>query len=172
MTVEAIRGKKLGSRVAGRRSPNLAAAIYGTIVASAVVAGLDKANATPIRALGLLLASGAFFWAGHVYAYLVADRVLGHHRMKRDDVSRVMSRELPVFLSSLPLGVPLVSGALGIVGRDTALTLALLVGVAMLAGWGVVFSRREGYGLAGVLGAATVNAAVGLFIVAVKVALP
>jgi hypothetical protein len=42
-----------------------------------------------------------------VYAYLLADRIHGHHRMKREDVSRVMSREWPLFQLSFPLAVPL-----------------------------------------------------------------
>jgi hypothetical protein len=170
--VDAIRASKVMSRMAGRRSANLAGAIYGTIVATTVVAGLDKANATPVRALGLLLATGSFFWAAHVYAYLLADRIHGHHRMHPEDVRRMMWREWPLLRAVLPVAVPLAAGAAGVISAAAALFLALLVGVAMLVGWGVVFSRREGYGLAGVLAAATVNAAVGLFIVGLKAALP
>jgi hypothetical protein len=44
------------------------------------------------------------------------------------------------------------------------------IGVAALIAWGIVFSRREGHGLAGVVGAAIVNATVGLLIIALKVA--
>jgi hypothetical protein len=83
-----------------------------------------------------------------------------------------MWREWPLLRAVLPVAVPLAAGAAGVIGDDVSLFLALLVGVAMLIGWGVVFSRREGYGLAGVLAAATVNAAVGLFIVGLKAALP
>jgi hypothetical protein len=157
-------------RLAGRRSPNLAGAIYGTIVATAVVAGLDERNASPLRALLILLATGAFFWAAQVYAYLLADRLHGRNRMKRDDVSRIMSREWPLFQSSFPLAVPLALGSLGIVEGDSALGLATLVGVASLVAWGILFSRREGHGLAGIVGAATANAAVGLLILGLKLA--
>ena len=65
-------------RLAGRRSSNLAGAIYGTIVATAVVAGLDEKNTvSAARAFWILLASGVFFWAAHVYAFLLADRLHG-----------------------------------------------------------------------------------------------
>jgi hypothetical protein len=158
-------------RLAGRGSSNLAGAIYGTIVSTAVVAGLDEKNTVSApRALWILLASGVFFWAAHVYAFLLADRLHGHHRMKRDDVSRVMSREWPLLQSSFPLAVPLALGSLGIIDGDSALSLAALVGVASLVAWGVLFSRREGHGLAGIVGAATANAAVGLFIIGLKLA--
>ena len=66
--------------------------------------------------------------------------------------------------------MPLALGALGIVSGALALDLALFVGVAALVGWGIVFSRREGHGLAGIIAAASVNAAVGLIIVGLKVA--
>ena len=46
----------------------------------------------------------------------------------------------------------------------------MAVGVAALFGWGVVFSRREGHGLAGIIGAASLNATVGLVIIGLKVA--
>jgi hypothetical protein len=111
-----------------------------------------------------------FFWAAHVYAFLLADRLHGRHRMKRDDVRRVMSREWPLFQSSLPLAVPLALGSLGIIDGDSALGLATLVGVASLAAWGILFSRREGHGPAGMVGAAAANAGVGLLIIGLKLA--
>ena len=81
-----------------------------------------------------------------------------------------MSREWPLLQSSFPLAVPLALGSLGIIDGDSALGLATLVGVASLVAWGVLFSRREGHGLAGIVGAATANAAVGLFIIGLKLA--
>jgi hypothetical protein len=161
-----------GLRLAGRSSPNLAGAIYGTIVATAVAAGLDdKSSVSAARAFWILLGSGVFLWAAHVYAFLLADRLHGRHRMKRDDIRRVISREWPLFQSTFPLAVPLALGALGLIDRDSALGLATFVGVVTLAAWGVVFSYREGYGLAGIGAAATANAIVGLFIIGLKVAL-
>ena len=41
--------------------------------------------------------------------------------------------------------------------------------MAALVGWGVVFSRKEGHGLVGIVVAAALNAAVGLLIVGFKV---
>jgi hypothetical protein len=170
--VSRIKAKKLPSRVAGRRSPNLAGAIDGTIVATAVVAGLGKAEATPTHALGLLVATGTFFWAAHVYAYLLAGRIHGHHRMGAEDVRRVMVLEWPQLQAALPLSLPLVAGALGLIDDTLSLSLALLVGVLALVGWGVVFARREGQSPANVVIVALLNACVGLLIVSLKAALP
>ena len=92
--------------------------------------------------------------------------------MKRDDVVGVMSREWPLFQSTFPLAVPLALGALGDHrARDAALNLALVWSASRRWSAGaVLFSRREGHGLAGIVGAASVNAAVGLLIIGLKVA--
>lgn len=170
--VARIRAKKLPSHVAGRRSPNLAGAIEGTIIATAVVAGLDEAQATPTRALLLLFATGTFFWAAHVYALLLAGRIHGRHRMRPADVRGVMALEWPLLQAGSPLSLPLLAGALGLIDESLSLSLALLVGVLMLVAWGVLFARREGHGPTGVLVAALLNGFVGLVIVALKAALP
>ena len=168
-TVERIRAKKLPSRVVGRRQSNLVGAIEGTIVATAVVATLDETSASVLRSFWILLATGTFFWIAHVYADLLAARIKGHHRMKRDDVTHVMSREWPLLMSSFVLAIPLALGWVGVLSRDLALGLSTGVGVAALIGWGVVFSRREGHGPGGVVAAAIMNAAVGLLIISLKV---
>ena len=110
MTTGTATVRFLASRTAGRRSPNLPGAIYGTIIATAVVAGLGEAGSVSSeRALAILLGTGAVIWAAEVYSSLLAGRIR-RRRTSRDDVSRVMSREWPVFLASLPLTVPLVLG--------------------------------------------------------------
>jgi len=68
--------------------------------------------------------------------------------------------------------VPLALGALGILSTDAAFGFATLVGVAMLIGWGVVFSHRAGHGAVGLVGAAAVNSVVGLLIVGLELAIP
>jgi hypothetical protein len=171
MTTGTATVRFLASRTAGRRSPNLPGAIYGTIIATAVVAGLGEAGSVSSeRALAILLGTGAVIWAAEVYSSLLAGRIR-RRRTSRDDVSRVMSREWPVFLASLPLTVPLVLGWTGVLEAGTAVGLATLVGVLALIGWGIRLARREGYGAAGIAAVATVNATVGLFIIGLKSAL-
>lgn len=89
--------------------------------------------------------------------------------MKRADITRVLSHESPLFQSTFVLAVPLALGAIGVLGSGPAFNLSWLVGAAALVGWSVLFARREGYGLAGVIGTASVNACVGLLIIVLKV---
>ena len=123
------------SRFVGRRSPNLPAVIYGTILATAFVAGMNEMDSmTAARALGVLLATGAVIWAARVYAYLLAERLQGKRRLHWGDVRRVGTREWPIFQATLPLSLPLALGALGVLGEDAAFSFATVVGVAMLIG--------------------------------------
>jgi hypothetical protein len=172
MTAEPLTVKVLASRMAGRRSPNLVSAIYGTIVATAVVAGLgERPSVSPQRALWILLASGVFFWAAHAYATLLATPVEERRRRGPVDVRGALARDWPLFQSSIPLAVPLLLGWLGILGDRTALAVAIVVGILTLVALGIAFARRGGYSLAGIVACASMNAAVGLFIVALKVAI-
>jgi hypothetical protein len=171
MTTDTITARHLASRLAGKRSVNLAGAIYGTIVATAIVAGLgERASVSAPRALWIVLASGLFFWAAHVYAAVLAQRIQEHRGTTRKDVAREMVRDLPLFYSSFPVAVPLVLGCFGVLGAHTALGVATAVGVVSLVGWGVRLAYREGLGLGGIVAAASLNAAVGMFIVGLKVA--
>jgi hypothetical protein len=171
MAVEKTIVRSLARRVAGRNAPNLAGAIFGTIVATAVVAGMDEnGSVSPPRALSILLGTGAIFWAAHVYANLLADRIERPGRSKREDLRRLMSREWPLLQSSFPLALPLVLSWVGLLSAETAIDLATLVGVIALVGWGISFARREGYGPAGIVVTASVNAAFGLLMIGIKTA--
>jgi len=172
VATQTLTPKRFASRVAGKRAPNLAGAIYGTIVATAVVAGLGEREAISARrGLWILLASGVFFWVAHVYASVVAQRVKEHRSTRRADVTKAFSHEWPLFYSTLPLAVPLALGWLGVFGGHVALGVATFVGVLTLVAWGIALSRREGYGLAGIAAVASINATVGLMIVGLKLAI-
>jgi hypothetical protein len=165
--------KRLASRVSGKRSKNLPSAILGTIIATAIVTGLDEADdVSATRAFFVLLGACTAIWAAHVYSDLLADRLAGHHRMRSRDVHRAMVNDWPLLQSTLPIAVPLLAGAFEIISDHAAFNLATLIGVATLVGWGVVFSRREGHGPAGIIGAAALNALVGLLIIGLEVAIP
>jgi hypothetical protein len=159
-------------KVAPRLPANLAGGIYGTILATALVAGLDEGHTfSAARALGILLGTGAVLWAAHVYAAVLADRIERQPRPSWAEVRQIALREWPLFQSSVPLAVPLALGWLGLLARSTALSLATMVGVVTLVWWGIAFARHQGHGVGAIVIAVTMNAVVGLFIVGLKVAI-
>ena len=107
-----------------------------------------------------------------MYADLLAARIKGHHRMRRADVAHVLHREWPLLQASMLLAVPLAFGALGILSRDAALDLAALPSASRpCSRWGIVFSRARGPRPRGHRRRCDViNAAVGLIIIGLKVA--
>jgi hypothetical protein len=80
-----------------------------------------------------------------------------------------MAAELPMLESALPTAIALALGAIGVLSRETAATVAIAVGVATLFLWGLVVARASGLPWARSLTRATISGGFGLLIVALKV---
>src|SRR3954452_21718743 len=124
-----------------------AGGIYGTIVATAVVAGAAT-HGQYERMLGVTVITLVVFWLAHVYA-----ESLGHHLQNAtglawSTVTRAMARERPMLVGPLPLLALLLLGAVGLLDENLAVNLALWAGVVQLAAWGVVYARLQGWGWA------------------------
>ena len=64
-------------------------------------------SAGPADAFWILVGSGVFFWAAHVYAELPSRRLHTKHPLTRTGVAQVMWHEWPLFQATFPLAVPL-----------------------------------------------------------------
>jgi hypothetical protein len=151
------------------RAPDTAGAIYGTLVAMAVIAGVarDPAHA---RVLTLTVATLAVFWLAHVYAAAVAHHLRGARRLEWAAVRVAMAEERPLLEGPLPLLLMLGLGRVGLLDEHLAVTLALWLGVVQLLGWGVAYARRQRWGWPMAVTVGVVNGAFGLVIVALEVA--
>ena len=147
----------------------IAGAIYGTILATTVVASLgsnpDKLN----RSILIVLFTSAVFWAAHVYSLIVAGRMVARRRLTRREVRQIAGNEWPMLQSSLPVVLPLVLGALGWISRDAASNIAMLVGIAALFVYGVLLGLRERRGIISVVFNALVVGSFGILILLLKV---
>jgi hypothetical protein len=88
--------------------------------------------------------------------------------MGAEDVRRVMVLEWPQLQAALPLSLPLIAGALGLID-DTLVAQPCAPSAAALAAGDVLFARREGQSPMG-LDVAPLNACVGLLIVGLAAA--
>jgi hypothetical protein len=144
-------------------------AIYGTIVATAVVAA-SAHEERPGFILAATVATLLVFWIAHVYA-----EVLGHGlRQARLDLSivpAVMAEELSMLAAPALSVLFLLLGALGLLGEGLAVRLALWNGVAQLVGWGVEVGRRLGRSWPAALLGGVVNGALGVVIILLEVLL-
>ena len=152
------------------KDSNVAGAIYGTILATSVVAGLSEAGEVEkVPGAAVVLATSVVFWIAHVYA-----GVLGLHLERRRGFSfglvrGVMAHEWAILVSGVPPAVVLALGALGFYDRATGYAIAIGVGVVSLVLWGVAYAREQGYGLIGILVTGLLNGALGVVIVGLKV---
>jgi hypothetical protein len=147
----------------------VARTIYGTILITALVAGLSEAKDVDAwQILVSVTATAVVFWAAHVYAELLSLRLDRRRRLTRAEQLGTLRDELPMLEAGIPAGVALALAALGFYSTDTGVTLAIGFGVASLFAYGVVLGHREGANRLQTVYAAAVNGSFGLVIVALK----
>ncbi|GAB2749413.1 hypothetical protein GCM10027072_52760 [Streptomyces bullii] len=145
-------------------------AVYGSLVAASVVAGASAAGPyARLELVLLLLCTGVVFWAAHAYATLVGD-LLPHRPLTWSGVGRVCAHEWPIVQAAVaPAAAVAISPVLGL-GVEGAAWLALGVAVVQQVAWATAAVLRAGASRRAVVSAAAVNLALGLVIVAAKVA--
>jgi hypothetical protein len=153
-----------------RRLAKLAAhpsgAIYGTIVATALIAATAAHEDDPGRiAIGVIVTL-LVFWIAHVYANVIEYGL--RHAGRRANLRAIMTDELAMVEAPALSIVLLLLGAIGLLSHGLAVNLALANGVAQLLFWGIAVARRAGrpWPLALLVGA--VDAAFGVLIVVLK----
>ena len=156
-------------RRAEHQAHAIAGAIYGTILATTVVASLGHDPDKLAHSLAIVLFTSAVFWAAHVYSLMVAGRMVAGRKLTRVEIGQIARNEWPMLQSSLPVAVPLALGVFGIISRDVAATLALLVGIGALFCYGVLLGLREGRGRINLVWNAFVVGSFGILILLLKV---
>jgi hypothetical protein len=149
-------------------APDTAAAIYGTIIAMAVVAG-TAADPGHGKALWLTVATLFVFWLAHVYAQTLSHHLKGARRLEWPAVRAAMVEERPLLEGPIPLLVVLALGELHVLEGRTAVRLALWIGVVELVTWGILYARRQQWGWPSAATAGAVNGLLGLAIVLLEV---
>jgi hypothetical protein len=135
-----------------------------------VIASSRDEDAGAGTILSELLTTMLVFWLAHVYARFISSRLDRPGEPLLADLRRSIREEWPVGQAAIVPALALGLGAVGILSRDTAVTLAIGLGVVALAGWGFAIARRARLDLARTLGVAAVNATLGLLLVGMNVA--
>lgn len=124
------------------RAHREAGAVYGTILVLAVVAALSEdEDATSLAILGGLLATSLVFWVAHIYADVLSRRASGDEMPWWPLLASAAHREWPLVEAAIAPALPLLLGAIGLVGSSAAVTLSLIVGLVDLAAWGYIAGR-------------------------------
>jgi len=150
----------------------IAGAIYGTIVVMATivaggandgVGGWQLAVASVVTTIVLGLA--------HLYAELVAGGIARQRRLTAAERRSVFRREAAIPLAAVLPVVVLILGATGLIDETAAVWIALGIGVATLGVQGLRYARVEGFRPIATAVSIGLNLALGLVLVALKVAI-
>jgi hypothetical protein len=153
-----------------RARPGAARAIYGLILATAVVSGLSEDSALSSRELlaGVAVTT-LVFWLAHVYAEALG-RQLGRDRpLGWTDLRDVAREESSMIQAAVPTLLALGLGWIGVLSKDASVDLAIGLGVAALVACGFLIARHTRLSPLGTLVAVSLTGVLGLAIVALKV---
>jgi hypothetical protein len=117
---------------------------------------------------GWAVATAFVFFLAHVYASIVA-RGFARPAMAIRLVKEESKREWPMVQGALIPAAVMLLAPLGIISEEEASYFAVWTGVAMLFGAGLVSGNKEDLGWGRSLVIGSINAAIGLLIVALKI---
>ena len=147
----------------------LTSSIYGTVLAIALIAAYSaEEELDSLLIAAALLVTLGVFWLAHSQAELLAVRYAAGHGLSRKEVREHLRHGWPMVEAGFPPVGALLLGAVGLIGEDTAVDLALGVGVAELAAWGVAVGVKERLGVLRTAGVTAVNVSLGLAVVLLK----
>lgn len=148
----------------------VAAAVYGSIVAAALIGAFRQEHASSEATALALLSTLLVFWAAHVWSAIVGERIaLGIHFTFRHG-AEIARAEWPLIEASFAPAAFLLLGWAGVFADRTAATAALAVCVLQLFAWGLVVGHRAYDRVWMVLASGAANALLGLVLIAREIA--
>ena len=147
----------------------IAGTVYGTIVVMATVTAGSSGDETDAWRLAVTVTVTVLvLWIAHVYAHGLAESLERKRRLDREELVSVARRELAIPAAALAPVAALVLAAVGVLGEQTAVWLALGIGVVTLGVQGARYAAVEQLDRTGTLTAVAVNLLLGLVIVGLK----
>jgi hypothetical protein len=147
-----------------------AAAIYGSIVATALIGALGEADVSARDITLSVLTTMIVFWLAHTWAAVAGERIHRRHRLSWHRVRALGSEEWPMVEAGFGPLAALLLGWIGLTSDETAATLAVAIGVIQLFAWGLFLGHRVyGTWLGGAL-AGLGNGILGLVLVLLEAA--
>src|SRR6266516_501583 len=157
-------GGGLWSGRQARLTANASRAIYGTIVATALIAATSAHEDNPGRIGLTVLVTLLVFWLAHVYSAFL-EHGLRQEQLAAAHLRATMAGEFAmVEAPGLSVAILFV-GALSWVDDRLAINVALANGIVQLFLWGAAVARRLGRAWPAALVAGLVNAGFGVVIV-------
>jgi hypothetical protein len=153
------------------KADHYAAAVYGSIVAAALIEAFRGEHAQAETTALAVLSTMGVFWLAHVWSAIVGERL--HRRERRlglHRVAQIARAEWPLVEASFAPVFVLCLGWVGVVSDNVAEELALIVCIIQLFGWGLAVGLRAYDHWTGALLSGLANGALGLMVVSLEVA--
>ena len=150
-----------------RDGTDLSSAVYGSLLVTTLVATQARSDASTAFIVATLLIAVGVFWLTEVWSEVVNHRVRGP--INRAGLLEIAREESPMLLAAIPPALVLATASLGITTANQATDLALVVCVIQLFIWGLIVGRAVNRGWGVALLVASVDCALGLLIVVLKV---
>jgi hypothetical protein len=147
-----------------------AAAIYGSIVATAIVGALRETDVSASELTVDVFATVVVFWLAHSWAAIAGERIHTGHRLSVHRVRALAREEWPMVEAGFGPVFALVLGWIGVLDEDDAARLAIGIGVVQLFAWGFVLGRRVYDTWFGAVLAGLGNGALGVVLVLLEIA--
>jgi hypothetical protein len=153
----------------GQRSADeLATAIYGTILSTALIAAYSEdADSDPLQIAVAVIVAALVFWVAHAYADTLA-RGMEDDRSTLRHARAELAREWPMVSGALVPILPLLLAPLGVLSDYAAEDAAIATGVVALGAVGVAVAWRRGSGLLGIAISASSSVIFGVVVVSLK----
>jgi len=142
-------------------------AVYGTIVATAVIAAEASTLQSwgPWEFLATLLVTVVVLWFAEIYSDVLGDATNAPLSAR---IRKAADEHTAVLEAAVPLGIPLLLGGIGVLDENTAVYACLSVAVVALGVWGGLSARNRGGGTLQVTTAAVFSALIGVVIIILK----
>lgn len=154
---------------------NPGATIYGTLVASSLLAIEADGSENVPEMVGTILGTLVVYWMAHAYADAIARQALSEgdepHRLTLPVVVESLTQELGIILGGVLLVAVLIVVDLAGASEAVAVDAAQLCSIAQLVVWGVFAARRAHLRSGWTVVYALVSAALGVLIGLLKIAL-
>jgi hypothetical protein len=108
------------------------------------------------------------FWLAHVYAEAMSRGLEARRHLGWAEIRRLAVAEWPLVQATFPTAIVLALGAIGAFSTETAVDLAIAVGVVALFAWGLAIGRASRSSWAAALLGAAISACFGLVVVGLK----
>jgi hypothetical protein len=158
-----------GEARSGWLPANAARAIYGQILVTSLVGALSEDS--EIEAgyiLVSVVATMLIFWLAHVYAEAMSRGLEAGRHLGWAEIRGLAAGEWPLVQAAFPTAIVLALGAIGAFSTETAVDLAIAVGVVALFSWGLAIGRASGSSWTASLFGAAISASFGLVVVGLK----